>query len=181
MKYLQLFFAFLQIGLVAFGGGYAALPIIQDVIVGQYGWLNMTEMLDVVTISQLTPGPIAINAASFVGTKLGAIPGAAIATFGNIIPQTLLMLTLGYFLFRGKRIVLLDNMLEALRPGVVGLIAVAALSMLISSVYPDKTIDFIALGCFGIGLVLYYKKVDVMILIGLGAIIGIVSTFLSIA
>ena len=188
MIYLELFLAFVQIGTIAFGGGYAALPIIQDVIVRQKGWLTMTEMTDVVTISQLTPGPIAINAASFVGTKIGGIPGAIVATLGNILPQTILMLILGYFLFRGRKIKALDKMLKALRPGVVGLIGTATLTMMISSFVPQglnylmnhfniKSIDLIALFCFTIGLVLYIKKVDMIKLIGLGAAMGLVLAF----
>lgn len=137
---IKLFFAFLHIGVIAFGGGYAALPIIQDVIVKQHGWLTMLEMVDVVTLSQLTPGPIAINAASFVGTKIAGPVGAVVATIGNIIPQSLLMLGLGTLLFKGKKIQILDNMLKALRPGVVGLIAIATLGMIKSS--PFKQLNY---------------------------------------
>ncbi len=173
---LKLFLAFLNIGMIAFGGGYAALPIIQDVIVRQHGWLSMLEMVDVVTLSQLTPGPIAVNAASFVGTKIAGIPGAVVATLGNILPQSLLMFGLGALLFRGKKIVLLDNILKALRPGVVGLIAIATLDMIISSIFKTTKllpIDPIAIIGLIIGLILYYKKMNVMRLIIVGAALGI--------
>ena len=75
MIYLKLFLSFLQIGLFSFGGGYAAMPLIQEQVVTQHGWLTMTEFTDLITISQMTPGPIAINAATFVGSKIAGVPG----------------------------------------------------------------------------------------------------------
>ena len=86
MIYLQLFLSFLQIGLFSFGGGYAAIPLIQGQIVDQHGWLSMAEFTDLITISQMTPGPIAINSATFVGIKIAGLPGAAVATLGCILP-----------------------------------------------------------------------------------------------
>lgn len=176
MEFLRLFIAFIQIGAMSFGGGYAALPIIQDVIVNQRGWLDITEMTDIVTISQLTPGPIAVNAASFVGTKVWGIPGAIVATAGSILPQALLMIFLGKLIFSGRKVKILEKMLEALRPGVVGLIGSATLSMMISSFFPeikDFSFDFIALVGFVVGLILYYKKVEMLKLIALGAGVGL--------
>ena len=84
MIYLQLFLSFLQIGALSFGGGYAAMPLIQAQIVTQHSWLTMSEFTDLVTIAEMTPGPIAVNAATFVGTKIGGVPGALIATAGEI-------------------------------------------------------------------------------------------------
>ena len=76
MIYLKLFLSFLQIGLFSFGGGYAAMPLIREQVVTQHGWLTMTEFTDLITISQMTPGPIAINAATFVGSKIAGVPGS---------------------------------------------------------------------------------------------------------
>ena len=78
MIYLQLFLSFLQIGLFSFGGGYAAMPLIQDQVVTRYGWLSMAEFTDLITISQMTPGPIAVNSATFVGIRIAGIPGALV-------------------------------------------------------------------------------------------------------
>ena len=75
MKLLTLFFSFLQIGAFSFGGGYAALPLIQHQVVDLYHWLTMNELTDLITISQMTPGPIAINAATFVGLKIDSLWG----------------------------------------------------------------------------------------------------------
>ena len=80
MTYLQLFLSFIQIGLFSFGGGYAAIPLIQDQVVSIHGWLSMKEFTDLITISQMTPGPIAVNSATFVGIKIAGIPGALTAS-----------------------------------------------------------------------------------------------------
>lgn len=87
MIYLQLFLSFLQIGLFSFGGGYAAMPLIQAQIVDAHGWLTMSEFTDLITISQMTPGPIAVNSATFVGINIAGIPGAIVATIGCHIFQ----------------------------------------------------------------------------------------------
>ena len=89
MIYLQLFLSFLQIGLFSFGGGYAAMPLIQDQVVTAHGWLSMPEFTDLITISQMTPGPIAINSATFVGMKIAGVPGAIAATVGCVFPPAL--------------------------------------------------------------------------------------------
>ena len=88
MIFWQLFIAFLEVGALAFGGGYAALPLIEQVVVNRYHWLSLREMTDVVAISQVTPGPIALNAATFVGTRVAGIPGAIIASVAAVLPQT---------------------------------------------------------------------------------------------
>ena len=80
MIYFQLFLSFFQIGLFSFGGGYAAMPLIQGQVVQGYGWLSMSEFTDLITLSQMTPGPIAVNSATFVGSKIAGIPGALAAT-----------------------------------------------------------------------------------------------------
>lgn len=85
MIYLQLFFSFLQIGMFSFGGGYAAMPLIQGQVVTLHGWLTISEFTDLITISQMTPGPIAVNSATFVGMKIAGIPGAIVATAGCIL------------------------------------------------------------------------------------------------
>lgn len=94
MIYLQLFWAFFQIGLFSVGGGYAAMPMIQSQVVNGFGWLTMAEFADVVTIAEMTPGPITLNAATFVGTQMAGIPGAIAATFGCIVPSCIIVTTL---------------------------------------------------------------------------------------
>ena len=91
MMYIQLFLSFLNIGLFSFGGGYAAMPLIQAQVVDVHHWLTMTEFTDLITISQMTPGPIAINSATFVGTRIAGIPGAVAATIGCILPSCVIV------------------------------------------------------------------------------------------
>lgn len=86
MIYLQLFLSFLQVGMFSIGGGYAAMPLIQSQVVEGYGWLTMSEFTDLITIAEMTPGPIAVNSATFVGIRIAGLPGAVIATMGCIFP-----------------------------------------------------------------------------------------------
>lgn len=176
MIYLQLYWVFFQIGALAFGGGYATIPLIQSLVVEQHGWLSVTEMTDLVAISQMTPGPIAVNAATFVGTKVAFIPGSIVATLGLITPSTILMLSLARILFSNRKLTLLDRALKGLRPGVIALIAIASISMFTASVLTPADglpIDPIALVTCVLGLVLFLRKVDVIKIIGASAGIGI--------
>lgn len=130
MIYLQLFLSFLQIGAFSFGGGYAAMPLIQSQVVDLHGWLTMKEFTDLVTIAEMTPGPIALNAATFVGTRIAGTGGALLATFGCILPSCILVPLLAYVYERNRRGALMQGTLAGLRTAVVALIASAALSML---------------------------------------------------
>lgn len=178
---LLLYIEFLKVGALAFGGGYAAIPLIKHYIVDTRHWITMSEFTDLISISQMTPGPIAINSATFVGTKVAGLPGAIIATLGCVTPQLILMMTLGYFLFKSKkRFLFLDRFLMGVKPCIIGLILIAAISMFKSSIFPEGyslgMINPVAGICFVIGLGLYYKKANLMKLMGLGAVLGIVLT-----
>lgn len=107
MIYLELFWSFFQIGLFSIGGGYAAMPLIQHQVVDVHPWLTMAEFSDIITISQMTPGPISINSATFVGIRIAGLPGAIVATSGCVLPSCLIVLTLAfaYYRFRNFRIV----------------------------------------------------------------------------
>ena len=111
---LQLFFSFLQIGLFSFGGGYAAMPLIQGQVVTQHGWLGMTEFTDLVTISQMTPGPIAINSATFVGIKIAGIPGALAATLGCILPSCIIVTLIAKLYLKYRNMTVLQSILGSL-------------------------------------------------------------------
>ena len=103
MIYLQLLLSFLQIGLLSIGGGYAALPIIQSQVVDLHHWITMREFADILTISQMTPGPIAINGATFVGTKIAGLPGAIVASVGVVIPSFIIVLTLAFIYYKYRQ------------------------------------------------------------------------------
>ena len=100
----ELFWSFFQIGLFSFGGGYASMPLIQNQVVTIRGWLTLTELADMITISQMTPGPIAINSATFVGTRLAGLPGAIVATLGCVIPSSMVVLTLAFLYYKYKEL-----------------------------------------------------------------------------
>lgn len=130
MTYLQLFWSFLQVGMFSIGGGYAAMPLIQSQVVEQYGWLSMKEFTDLITIAEMTPGPIAVNSATFVGIRIAGLPGALIATFGCILPSCFIVSLLAYIYYRYKKVSALQSVLGSLRPAVVALIGAAGLSIL---------------------------------------------------
>lgn len=141
MIYLQLFFSFLQIGAFSFGGGYAAMPLIQEQVVIRHAWLTMDSFSDLVTIAEMTPGPIAVNAATFVGTQIGGLPGALAATAGCILPSCIFVTALAYLYSRYRSMAILQGALGALRPAVVAMIAKAGVSILVSVFFVNGVIS----------------------------------------
>jgi len=139
MTLLSLFFSFLQIGLFSIGGGYAAIPLIQQQVVEKFAWLTEKEFMDLAAIAEMTPGPIAINAATFVGLKVAGLPGALTATLGNIVPSLVLVSLLFYVYRRCRELPALQNVLSFLRPAVVALIASAGLNMALQVCFGSKT------------------------------------------
>ncbi len=150
--YLQLFFSFIQVGLFSIGGGYAAMPLIQNEVVTKYGWLTMNEFTDLVTIAEMTPGPIAVNAATFVGIQIGGIAGAVTATFGCILPSCFLVSCLAFVYFRYQNISVLQSVLGVLRPAVVALIAAAGLSILQLVVFQGQSAEWGNINWMGVVL-----------------------------
>lgn len=135
--YLQLFISFLQIGALSFGGGYAAMPLIQQQVVTLHGWLSLSEFTDLITISQMTPGPIAINSATFVGTRVGGFWGALCATTGCVLPSCLLVSLLAWAYLKYGHLSIIQDVLSSLRPAVIAMIASAGFSILISILWPQ--------------------------------------------
>lgn len=133
MIYLQLFISFLQVGMFSFGGGYAAMPLIQGQVVTLHQWLSMAEFTDLITISQMTPGPIAVNSATFVGIKIAGIPGAIVATLGCILPSCIIVTLLAKLYIKYRNMALLQGVLGSLRPAVVAMIASAGISILVNA------------------------------------------------
>lgn len=130
MIYWKLFLSFLQIGLLSIGGGYAAIPLIQDQVVVRHDWLTLSEFADLVTIAEMTPGPIAVNAATFVGIRVAGLAGALLATLGSILPGCCIVLVLSVMYRKYGRSHGLQTVLVTLRPATVALIAGAALSII---------------------------------------------------
>lgn len=130
MIYLQLFLSYLQIGAFSFGGGYAAMSLIQVQVVEKYHWLTMSEFTDLVTIAEMTPGPIAVNSATFVGTQMAGIPGAMAATLGCILPSCIIVTLLAKIYMKYQKAQIMKDILGTLRPVVVSMIAVAGIGIL---------------------------------------------------
>lgn len=133
MIYIQLFLSFLQVGMFSFGGGYAAMPLIQGQVVTTHQWLSMSEFTDLITISQMTPGPIAVNSATFVGIKIAGIPGALVATLGCILPSCIIVTLIAKLYLKYRNMAMLQGVLGSLRPAVVAMIASAGVSILITA------------------------------------------------
>jgi len=180
MIYLTLLITFMQIGISAFGGGYAALPIIQNYIVEKQAWINLTQLADITSISQMTPGPILVNAATFVGIRVAGLPGGLIATLGAVIPSFILVLILGSLLFKHGNLRFVQNILKAMRPIIVGLIFAAVLSLsTLSLLGVTGPAQMAALLSFTVALILSIKtKLDTLVLVMIGAVLGILSVWI---
>lgn len=144
MIYLELFLSFVQIGLFSFGGGYAAMPLIQRQVVDAHGWLSMREFTDLITISQMTPGPVAINSATFVGIKIAGVPGALVATAGCILPSCIIVTVIARLYLRYRSMNMLQGVLNSLRPAVVAMIASAGISVLVSAFWGNDAVISLA-------------------------------------
>ena len=125
---LQLFISFATVGLFCVGGGYASMPLIQAEVIDKHAWLTMNEFVDIFTLSQMTPGPIGINAATFVGSKVAGIPGSLAATAGFVFPSVFIVLFLGYLYYKYGDVAAVRGILNGLRPAVVALIGSAGVN-----------------------------------------------------
>ncbi len=140
MIYLELLWSFFQIGLFSIGGGYAAMPLIQSQVVDVHSWLTMAQFADIMTIAEMTPGPIAINSATFVGIQVAGIPGAIIATIGCILPSCVIVVTFAYIYYRFRGLKMVQGVLAGLRPAVVAMIASAGITLVIMSFYGERVL-----------------------------------------
>ena len=186
MIYLQLFLSFLQIGLFSFGGGYAAMPLIQGQVVTQHGWLSMEEFTDLITISQMTPGPIAVNSATFVGIKIAGIPGALVATGGCILPSCVIVTLIAKLSLKDRNMAMLQGVLNSLRPAVVAMIASAGISILLTAFWGSGAAisllgtNWVLVAIFAVCLVLLQKfkmnPIWVMVLAGVLKVLAALGT-----
>lgn len=175
MIYLQLFVSYLKIGFFGFGGGYAMLSLIQNEIVEQQGWISASEFADIVAVSQMTPGPIAINSATYIGYTVAGFWGSVVATIAVCLPAMTIMLALTKFFIqlRGNKVV--HCVISGMKPVVVGMIAAAALLLIFPQNSADASfIDHYSWIIFVLTLVASYKKVNPILLIILSAIAGVI-------
>lgn len=189
MVYWQLFLSFVQIGLLSFGGGYAALPLIQQQIVTLHGWLDMRAFTDLVTIAEMTPGPIAINSATFVGLQVAGFPGALLATFALVLPSCVIVSLLAFLYKKYHDLHLMQGILGGIRPAIVAMIGSAGLGILITALWPNgfgqawlKSIDWIAVCLFAAAFFALRKwKLNPILIIVASGCVGVVLYLLGLA
>ena len=185
MMLLSLFWTFFKIGALTFGGGYAMLALIQAEVAAK-GWISAEELVNFVAVSESTPGPLAVNMATYVGNIMAGIPGAVCATLGVVLPSFLVILCVAhcYDRFRKNRIV--AGCMSGLKPAAVGLIASALLSMgrtvfFRGGVSPEalRTPElYLSIVIFGICAVLAFRKKHPILIIALSAVLGIAAGYL---
>ncbi len=173
--YIKIIWAYIKIGLFGFGGGYAMLSLIQREIVDS-GWITSQMFTDIVAISQMTPGPIGINSATYIGYALtGSIFGSVLATATVVAPPFVLILYTGHFIRRHKDSPIIKSIFKGLRPVVVGLIASAALLLMNAENFGNGTDMLLRTVpiCIGSFLIVYFTKIHPIFVIILSAIVGL--------
>ncbi len=159
MSLLKLFWVFFKIGILSFGGGLAAMSIIQDEVVIQRGWISLDEFINLITIAQMTPGPIGLNLSTFVGTKLAGVSGALVATLAFIAPSIIILSILSYMYYKYSSLGIMKTVLKFLRPVVVALIAYAGIAIFRLMIVGERFfINYVGLFIF-ISTIVLVKKV----------------------
>ena len=181
MIYWELFWSFVQVGAFCVGGGYASMPLIQEQVIQIHGWLTLQEFIDIFTISQMTPGPIGINAATFVGTKVAGVPGAIAATAGFVFPSIIIVLILAKLFFKYGDIGPIRGILNGLRPAVVALICSVGVGFILLALWNTETlpkdytkVDLIGCIVLPISLWCIRSKMSVIKLLCFSGILGLI-------
>lgn len=176
---LKLLLIFFQVGLFSIGGGYAIIPFIQELVVEKYAWVTQGIFTDIITISQITPGPLAVNTSTFVGLKIAGIPGAIIATFGCVISGVCISISLYRFIQRNNQSIYVMEALNGLRSASIGLIISAAVTILLLTflgtpiLRMDTDVNWIAVAVFAGSLFVMRKwRVNPILLIIFTGILG---------
>lgn len=176
---IQLFVVFFKIGLLSIGGGYAVIPLIQKEVVERLGWVSKGVFTDIITISQMTPGPLAVNTSTFVGIQIAGISGAVSATVGCVLAGIVISLLLYCFFTRHKGSAYIYETLRGLKASSLGLIISAAVTILLSAFTMENgrggnmSVDFIAAGIFVCALMAVRKwKLNPILMLVLAGIIG---------
>lgn len=182
MIYLQLFWEFFKIGLFTFGGGYAMIPMINQAVQSN-GWLELEAVYNMIAVSEATPGPFAINIATYVGIEKAGFLGAVVATSGVVLPSFFIILAV-YYIFRNiNNNIFFKNAMTAVKPVVVGLITLAAVNILLNNIFNiEKVSDFVniqSVDWVGIFMVVWlfivtrFKKINPILLIVFSAFLGL--------
>lgn len=186
MIFFQLFYTFFKIGLFTFGGGYAMIPLIQSEMEA-WGWIGETELMNFIAVSESTPGPFAINIATYVGSEMGGVLGSACATLGVVFPSLIIIMLVARFYLKFKTNIYIAGAMTGLRPCAIALIMSAVVSMVMAVFFPNGSditrvisYEFITSALiFGImlTLILSVKKIHPILLIFLSAGLGIAAGY----
>ena len=184
MIYLELFLAYLKIGLFSIGGGHASIPVVQSVIVDGKGWLTLDEFTAMITISEMTPGPFGINSATYVGIKTAGILGGIISTLAFLVPSFFICIGLYLMVKRFRKLRAVDGLMLGIKPAVSGLISSAGLSITLLAILGGSTFnmlksgisfDAIALGIsVGAFVTTRKTKLNPIIVILLSGVVGLI-------
>lgn len=167
---IQLYVSFFKVGFFGFGGGYAMIALMEHEIVRTHGWLRPAEFVKIIAVAEMTPGVIAVNAATFVGYETAGLTGAAVATLGVIFPSLLLMIPAAKLFLHFYANQHLQRSLEGIQPAVIALIGLAAF-VIAQSAFVDLPTVLIALAGFA---AIFLINIHPLLLIGLGALAGII-------
>ena len=181
MIFLKLFITFFQIGLFTFGGGYAMISLISEKVTA-YGWLTEEELLNMIAVSESTPGPIAINMATFVGSDQGGVLGAICATLGVVLPSFIIILLIASVLKNFTENKYFKAVLSGIQPVVVSLILYTGITFLLQTVGISQTVSIdissvilflLVVAVFFVYKLIFKKKVSAVVLIIISAVLGI--------
>ncbi|MGI5876591.1 MAG: chromate transporter [Dethiobacteria bacterium] len=167
---LKLFYSYLKIGFFSFGGGYAMLALMEHEIIRINHWITTAEFIDLIAVAEMTPGPVAINSATFVGYRIAGFLGATLATTGVVFPSLLLVLPSAKLFTKYYGHPTLERALSDIKPAVIALISLAAF-VLGKSAITDLTTSLIAAACL---LLLILGRIHPLTIIGLGALAGLI-------
>lgn len=185
MIYLQLFWEFFKIGAFTFGGGYATIPFIQQ-IVTKHGWMTLEELIDFIAVAESTPGAFAINISTYIGSEVGGLLGSLISVFAVVLPCYVVIVTVAKVYNKFKESYMVKGLMFGLKSTVVGLIAATVLSVAHEVFFPDGlSLNVFTTPAFYVSLVIFalslflliFKKINPIIIIGISAVLGIISGY----
>ncbi len=184
MIFLELFLTFFEIGLFTFGGGYAMLPLIQEAVLTK-DWMEQEQIVNFIAVSESTPGPFAINIATYIGSQMGDVLGAVCATLGVVMPSFIIILIVAKIYDAFKKSRLVKGCMSGLKPAVVGLIGSAMLGIAGTVFLPagwtlaifSSVSFYVSLAIFALCAVLAFKKVHPILIICLAAVLGIATGY----
>ena len=175
MLYADLFLTFCMIGLLTYGGGYSALPLIESAAVAQKGWITAEELGDMISISEISPGPFSLNCSTFVGMKTAGWPGAVISTAGFLCPSAVIVLVMAVLFTRFRKSVKLRGVLNVLNACIVAVLLNSAVHLFISASGIGGNTDWIALSVFACAFLLLFRfKVNPLWVMAASAALGLI-------